>query len=82
MSPEFIPQLFKPFSQADSSFDRSGGGLGLGLSIVKGIAELHGGSVSAYSEGPGKGSQFIIRLPVIKGERNGKRDDGVQDIID
>ena len=61
--PKVLPQLFKPFAQAESSLGRSGG-LGLGLSIVKSIAELHGGTVSAHSEGLGKGSQFIIRLPL------------------
>lgn len=66
IKPEFIPSLFQPFMQEDHSIDRSGGGLGLGLPIVKGIVELHGGSVSVFSEGPGKGSQFTIRLPIIK----------------
>jgi PAS domain S-box-containing protein len=60
----FMPSLFEPFTQADDSIDRRNGGLGLGLSIVRGIAELHGGCVKAYSEGPGKGSEFIIYLPV------------------
>lgn len=66
IKPEFVPSLFQPFMQEDDSIDRSDGGLGLGLSIVKGIAELHGGSVSVFSEGPGKGSQFTIRLPIIE----------------
>jgi PAS domain S-box-containing protein len=60
---EFLPKVFEPFSQADESLDRTSGGLGLGLSIVKGIAELHGGSTGAYSEGPGKGSEFTISFP-------------------
>jgi len=64
LSPELKPRLFQPFVQADMSLNRSGGGLGLGLSITKGIVELHGGSVSVYSEGLGKGSEFIIRLPL------------------
>ena len=64
LSPEMLPKLFIPFTQADTSLDRSNGGLGLGLSITKGIAQLHGGTVSAYSEGLGKGSEFIIRLPL------------------
>ncbi|SHI11049.1 PAS domain S-box-containing protein [Sporobacter termitidis DSM 10068] len=62
---KFLPELFEPFKQADSSLDRQNGGLGLGLSIVKGIAELHGGSVSAYSDGIGKGAQFTIFLPAM-----------------
>ncbi len=63
--PEFLSDLFEPFKQADTSIDRSNSGLGLGLSIVKGIAQLHGGSVRAYSEGPGKGSEFVICLPAL-----------------
>ena len=61
---ELLSDLFKPFFQADKSMDRSKGGLGLGLSIVKGIAELHGGSVVAQSPGLGKGSMFSIHLPL------------------
>lgn len=64
LSPELIPRLFHPFVQADMTLDRSGGGLGLGLSITKGIAEMHGGSVAAYSGGGGQGSEFVIRLPL------------------
>lgn len=60
----FLPKVFEPFSQADESLDRMNGGLGLGLSIVKGIAELHGGHTSAYSEGPGQGSEFTISFPL------------------
>ncbi len=63
IDPRFIPALFEPFIQADKSLDRRNSGLGLGLSIVKGIAELHGGSVNAYSEGLGKGSEFVLSLP-------------------
>ncbi len=68
LSLELIPRLFQPFVQADSSLDRSSGGLGLGLSITKGIVELHGGSVKAFSEGLGKGSEFTIRLPILDEE--------------
>jgi signal transduction histidine kinase len=64
INPEFLPDLFEPFKQADKSLDRRNSGLGLGLSIIKGIAELHGGSVSAASDGLGKGSKFIIKLPL------------------
>ena len=62
MNPEILSQLFKPFTQADNTLDRQNGGLGLGLSIVKGIVDLHGGAVSAHSEGLGKGSLFTINL--------------------
>ncbi len=60
-----LPNLFTPFVQVDNSLDRSSGGLGLGLAIVKGMVELHGGNVTAYSEGLGYGTQFTIRLPII-----------------
>jgi PAS domain S-box-containing protein len=64
MSGEFLEHVFIPFVQADESLDRPIGGLGLGLSIVKGIVEQHGGILTAFSEGLGKGSLFTIRLPV------------------
>ena len=54
--------------QADSTLDRSRGGLGLGLALVKGLVELHGGSVEATSTGPQQGSTFVLRLPLDKGE--------------
>lgn len=65
IKPECLSQLFEPFMQVDNSLDRQYGGLGLGLSIVKGIAELHDGSVDVHSEGLGKGSSFFIRLPLL-----------------
>ncbi len=64
IAPEMLPRLFDIFTQADSSLDRSRGGLGLGLALVKGLIGLHGGSVSAASLGPGKGATFTIRLPL------------------
>ncbi len=64
IGPEILPHLFTPFTQADDTLDRSNGGLGLGLSIVKGIVDLHGGTVNAHSDGLGKGSTFTIRLPI------------------
>jgi two-component system CheB/CheR fusion protein len=62
--PEIADRLFKPFSQLTSAHERSHGGLGIGLSLVQGIVELHGGSVEGNSPGPGKGSEFIVRLPL------------------
>ncbi|MGK3983690.1 ATP-binding protein [Sorangium sp. So ce136] len=62
--PEFLPFVFDRFSQADSSTTRRHGGLGLGLAIVRHLVELHGGSVSARSEGEGKGATFAVVLPV------------------
>jgi two-component system CheB/CheR fusion protein len=64
LDPEMLDRLFEPFSQADRSLDRSRGGLGLGLSLVRSFMEMHGGSVDARSEGPGKGSAFTLRLPL------------------
>jgi CheY-like chemotaxis protein len=56
--------LFEPFVQADRSLDRSKGGLGLGLALVKGLVDLHGGTVRAESPGANGGSEFIVRLPL------------------
>lgn len=66
IDPALLKIIFEPFMQADDTIDRKNGGLGLGLSIVKGIAELHGGSVSAVSAGHGKGSEFTICLPMAQ----------------
>ena len=62
---DLLSQLFEPFSQADQTLDRSKGGLGLGLSLVKGLVELHGGSAEAASAGPGTGSSFTLWLPLL-----------------
>ncbi|HJX52391.1 MAG TPA: ATP-binding protein [Polyangia bacterium] len=62
--PKLLPHLFQPFTQADETMDRSKGGLGLGLALVKGLVDLHGGDISAHSEGIGKGAEFIVRLPL------------------
>jgi signal transduction histidine kinase/ActR/RegA family two-component response regulator len=64
IEPEFLPYLFERFRQADSSTTRKYGGLGLGLSIVKQLVELHGGSVEAESAGQGQGAVFIVALPL------------------
>jgi PAS domain S-box-containing protein len=63
IDPGLLPRLFEPFAQADRSLDRSKGGLGLGLSLVKGLVQLHGGEVEARSDGPGRGAEFVVRLP-------------------
>lgn len=65
IKPEFLPYLFERFRQADSSSTRRHGGLGLGLSIVKHLVELHGGQVRAKSPGEGQGATFCIELPVM-----------------
>jgi signal transduction histidine kinase/CheY-like chemotaxis protein len=63
---EFLPHVFERFRQADTSTTRAHGGLGLGLSIVRHLVELHGGTVRAESEGPGLGARFILRLPLAE----------------
>jgi CheY-like chemotaxis protein len=65
---EMLPRIFELFYQHPQSLARSRGGLGLGLSIVRGIVELHGGSVSAHSEGSGKGSVFTVRVPAAQAD--------------
>ncbi|HET9391247.1 MAG TPA: response regulator [Steroidobacteraceae bacterium] len=60
---EFLPLVFERFRQEDGSISRRHGGLGLGLAIVRHLVELHGGSVRAYSDGEGKGSRFVVRVP-------------------
>jgi signal transduction histidine kinase/CheY-like chemotaxis protein len=65
LEPELRPRIFDLFVQGERGLDRSQGGLGIGLTLVKRIAELHGGHVEARSEGAGKGSEFIVRLPAI-----------------
>jgi signal transduction histidine kinase/ActR/RegA family two-component response regulator len=69
ISPSLLPGLFQMFSQADKDHKRSQGGLGIGLALAKSLIELHSGRIEAYSEGEGRGSEFIIRLPFAEGER-------------
>jgi signal transduction histidine kinase/DNA-binding response OmpR family regulator len=61
--PDMLTRIFRPFVQAHQTLDRSEGGLGLGLALVQRLVELHGGSVSASSAGPNRGSEFVVRLP-------------------
>ncbi len=68
LAPEALTKLFHLFSQIDDSRDRRGGGLGIGLALVKSLVELHGGTVTAHSEGPGRGSEFVVRLPTKAAE--------------
>jgi len=64
ISSDMLPRIFEPFLQIDRSLERSHGGLGIGLALVKQIIAVHGGTVEARSEGPGKGSEFMVRLPM------------------
>jgi PAS domain S-box-containing protein len=66
IDPALLGHLFEPFMQADRTLDRTSGGLGLGLALVKGLVDLHGGEVSASSEGLGKGATFVVRLPLAE----------------
>lgn len=70
ISAEFLPYVFDRFRQADSTTTRSYGGLGLGLSIVRNLVELHGGNVSVTSPGKGQGATFTVKLPILKNARS------------
>jgi signal transduction histidine kinase len=72
---EMLPRIFDMFTQVEVSLERTQGGLGVGLSLVKHLVELHGGAVGARSDGEGRGSEFIVRLPVLSGtpKRSGRR---------
>ncbi|HKY06184.1 MAG TPA: ATP-binding protein, partial [Blastocatellia bacterium] len=70
ISPEFMPHLFERFRQADSSYTRRHGGLGLGLAIVRHLAELHGGTVLAQSAGEGQGAVFTVHLPILNAQES------------
>lgn len=67
INPEFLPHVFEHFRQADSTTTRSNNGLGLGLAIVRHLVELHGGIVTAESQGKGKGATFTVKLPLLEG---------------
>lgn len=71
INPQFLPYVFERFRQADSTYTRRIGGLGLGLAIVRHLVELHGGTVRAYSEGRDRGSVFTITLPIAETSRLG-----------
>ncbi len=65
IDPELLPNLFDPFVQGKRTLARSEGGLGLGLALVRGLVELHGGNVRAFSEGQGRGAEFVVTLPLV-----------------
>jgi CheY-like chemotaxis protein len=64
---EHLGGIFEMFTQVESSLERSRSGLGIGLTLVKTLVEMHGGTVEAHSDGPGRGSEFVVRLPVLLG---------------
>ena len=68
LSPEMLTAVFDLFTQADTSLERSQGGLGIGLTVARRLAEMHGGAIDARSEGPGKGSEFSLILPLVSAE--------------
>jgi len=74
----FLPRVFELFQQEEGRPTRSKGGLGLGLSISRQLAELHGGTITAASEGPGKGARFVVRLPVPAPEPDRARTDAAR----
>ena len=74
IAPELIPQMFELFVQGDRALDRKEGGLGIGLTLVKWLAELHGGTVAATSRGPGHGTRFSMRLPLVEGSQDSSDD--------
>jgi CheY-like chemotaxis protein len=74
---DMLPRIFDLFVQAEGKQDRSQGGMGIGLTLVRSLAEIHGGRVSAQSDGPGKGSEFVLRLPLCQSQTHGDSDDVV-----
>jgi CheY-like chemotaxis protein len=66
---DMLPRVFELFTQVDGTMDRSQGSLGIGLAIVRSIIEMHGGTTEARSDGPGRGSEFVIRLPLLDPKR-------------
>ncbi len=79
LNAESIDKLFDMFAQEQSALDRSEGGLGIGLALAKGLVTLHGGSIAAHSEGPGRGSRFIVKLPL--GETINRPRDGTEVVV-
>jgi signal transduction histidine kinase len=74
---EMLPRVFDLFAQADCSLDRSQGGLGIGLTLVRALVEMHGGSVQAFSQGLGQGAEFVVRLPLLSGPCPASRRDAL-----
>jgi signal transduction histidine kinase/ActR/RegA family two-component response regulator len=66
--PDMLPKVFDLFTQLDRTYNRAQGGLGIGLTLVRSLVDMHGGSVEAKSDGPGQGSEFVVRLPLAVGK--------------
>lgn len=69
ITPDLMPRIFEPFVQGRQQLDRAHGGLGIGLALVRRIIALHGGSIEAHSKGEGEGSEFMVRLPLLRPRR-------------
>jgi two-component system CheB/CheR fusion protein len=72
IAPDMLGTVFELFVQSNRTLDRAEGGIGVGLTLVKSLVEMHGGSVSAFSEGEGKGSEFVVRLPLSRAAPEGE----------
>ncbi len=73
IEPAMLPRIFEMFAQVDGRSARSGGGLGIGLGLVRSLVEMHGGTIKAHSAGPGTGSEFVVRLPALSTEPQAPR---------
>jgi signal transduction histidine kinase/ActR/RegA family two-component response regulator len=78
MEPSTLERMFEPFAQGEQTLARTGGGLGLGLALVRGLVGLHGGTVEAQSAGVGRGAEFVVRLPLAEALAEPERPDGAR----
>ena len=76
---DMLPLIFEMFTQVDRNLGRSQGGLGIGLTLVRSLVEMHGGTIRAFSDGPGQGSEFVVRLPLSREESQQQNAGGEQD---
>jgi PAS domain S-box-containing protein len=80
LTQDMLPRVFDMFAQVDRSMERAQGGLGIGLALVKRLVEMHGGSVTAYSDGADRGCRFVVRLPLIRHPERGSVPDGSHEL--